>query len=120
MIDLAIVTATTAAAVSWLDPADHGSVANASLINASHWLLLFLLCAFRANAPSYWKTDIEITWMLYGFIIGQIDSDSTASTALVLISAASFQQYRRQQRLVNATAPSVHQSTATTDDGDSV
>lgn len=99
VLDFAIIAAVASAAVSWLDPSMHGSVANNSLLNAAHWLILFMLAAVRVSADGYIKTDVEITWMLFGFILGEVDADNAASIAFMVLSAACFQRHRRQQRL---------------------
>lgn len=100
-LDAALFLALVAGLLSWLDPSTHGSVANNSLISAGHWVLVFLLASARVNADYVLKTDVEVTWLLYGFMLGEIDSDSAASVTLMLISAVLFQRHRRQQRLKN-------------------
>ena len=111
MLDLALVLAVTSAAVSWLDPSMHGSLANNSLLNAGHWLILFMLAAARVNADGYIKTDVEITWMLYGFMLGEVDADNAAAVSLMVLSAVAFQRHRRQQR-INEQVGSLADSTA--------
>lgn len=99
MLDCAIIAAVLSAAVSWIDPQTHGSTANNSLLNAGHWLIIFLLAAARVNADSYLKTDVEITWVLYGFMLGEVDADNAAAVTLMVISAVCFQRNRRRQRV---------------------
>jgi hypothetical protein len=99
MLDASIFLAIAAAFVSWLDPNAHGSIANNSLVNAGHWVIIFLLSAARVKAESYIKTDVEVTWLFYGFMLGEVDIDSAASVTFMLLSALAFQRHRRVLRL---------------------
>jgi len=107
MIDAAIFLAFASACLSWLDPSAHGSVANSSFVNAGHWVIIFLLIAARIHAVDYIKTDIEATWLLYGFMLGEVDTDMPTSMALMLLSAMAFQRHRRALRVheCDTTAP---------------
>ena len=104
MIDVAIGLACAAALVSWLDPHAHGSVANSSLVNAGHWVIIFMLVAARIKAESYIKTDVEVTWLLYGFMLGEVDADAAGAVTLMLLSALAFQRHRRSLRQHASTA----------------
>lgn len=110
MIDVAIGFACAAALVSWVDPHMHGSVANNSMVNAGHWIIIFLLAAARVKAETYIKTDMEVTWLLYGFMLGEVDADAAGAVTLMLLSALAFQRHRRALRLhecaVTTPAPS--------------
>jgi hypothetical protein len=109
MLDASIFLAIAAALVSWLDPNAHGSIANNSLVNAGHWVIIFLLSAARIKADSYIKTDVEVTWLLYGFMLGEVDIDCAAAVTLMLLSALAFHRHRRALRLheCEATTPAV-------------
>lgn len=93
-----LVMASMAAMVSWLDTVQHGSSANHDLLNAAHWVLLFLLASAHVRADEIIKTDVEVTWLVYGFLIGEIDTDSSMSVASTVMSAVLFQRHRRKLR----------------------
>ena len=94
-----MVLAFGAALLSWVDPTPHGSVANGALVHAGHWVLLFLLASARVHADRVLKTDVEVTWLLYGFLLGEIDADSGVALTLVFLSAILFQRHRRKLRV---------------------
>ena len=98
MMDLASVLAIVAALTSWLDPHDHGSLANSSIVNAVHWVLVFVLVGARTAVGDHIKTDVEVTWLLYGFLLGEVDLDSAAAVTLMALSAFAYQRHRRELR----------------------
>ena len=60
---------------------------------------IFLLAAARVKAETYIKTDVEVTWLLYGFMLGEVDADAAGAVTLMLLSALAFQRHRRALRL---------------------
>ena len=98
-----MVLAFGAALLSWVDPTPHGSVANGALVHAGHWVLLFLLASARVKADYVLKTDVEVTWLLYGFLLGEIDADGAAPITLMFLSAVLFQRHRRELRMAETT-----------------
>ena len=98
-LDISTCLAFTAALISWFDPHQHGSVANSSIVNAGHWVLVFMLIGARVKVAEYIKTDIECTWLLYGFMLGEVDLDCAACVTLMALSAFAFQRYRRAERM---------------------
>lgn len=98
-LDAAIWLAVASAVMSWADPYPHGSSVNSSILSAAHWALVFMLAGARIKADTYVKTDVEVTWLFYGILIGEIDLDSVAALTLVCISALMFHKNRREIRL---------------------
>lgn len=60
---------------------------NAALMHASHWLLVVLLIVFYVYPATRTKPPTECLWLMYGFLLGELDSDSTAAWCCVCGSA---------------------------------
>ena len=97
-LDASLAMALAATLVSWLDTAQHGSLANHEFVLAAHWVLMFLLGSARVRADEIIRTDVEVTWLVYGFLIGEVDADSSMSVVTTIMSAIFFQRHRRQLR----------------------
>jgi len=103
-INIAVLLAFVSAMMSTVDghDHDHGSHANTVLLDAGHWVLVSLLVLARFQPATCMKTDLEITWMVYGFMLGELDQDTAASVCLVVLSAMAFLSHRRQVRGASA------------------
>lgn len=103
-INIAVLCAFTAALICTIDSDnhDHGSHANTVLLDAGHWVLVALLVLARFQPANCVKSDMEITWVVYGFMLGELDLDTVASVCLVAISAIAFLSHRRQVRKASA------------------
>lgn len=103
-INIAVLCAFTAALICTIDSDnhDHGSHANTVLLDVGHWVLVALLGVARFQPAACMKTDLEITWMVYGFMLGELDLDTVVSVCLVAISAMAFLSHRRQVRGASA------------------
>lgn len=95
-INTAIVTALLAAIASYTNLGDHGSHANGNVLNAVHWVLVILLVGAYIGPKKCIRTDVEVTWLAYGFLFGEIDMEDAMCSALVIASALTFHLHRRQ------------------------
>jgi hypothetical protein len=103
MIDIAVGLAAFAALFSMFDPREHGSMANSSVLNALHWLLFFLLVVARCKPTHVLQTDVEVTWLLYGLLLGEVEMDCAPALASILLSAVAYQRHRRNTRVATET-----------------
>lgn len=94
-IQISIACALVAAIVSYASSTFHGSQANNSMLAATHWLMVVLLTVTYMAPKVLQRTDVEVVWMTYGFLFGEMGMDSVASYVLVLISAVFFHLHRR-------------------------
>jgi len=102
LIDGALVLAAFAAVFTTLDPRVHAERAVTSLVVGLHWILAFVLVGERCKPQAAIATDMEVTWFLYGLLLGGVDSDSTTALVSIMVSAAIYQRHRRVQRLEQA------------------
>jgi len=115
MIDIAVGLATFAALFSMFDPREHGSMANSSVLNALHWLLLFILVVARCKPTHVLQTDVEVTWLLYGLLLGEVEMDCAPALASILMSAFAYQRHRRNARVAAEKVPDVTDPNAADD-----
>jgi len=76
-----------------------GSLANDIALDGIHWLVVLLLatCKFK---PSYvLPCDVEVTWLLYGVLFGEIELDAAPASLAILMSAYAYKMHKREQRL---------------------
>lgn len=94
-----IALATAAAIISLANYENNGSVANASFLNAAHWVLVAVLFFVKFNGDLYVKkTDIEFTYFTYGILVGEVDSDSMITLSLVVVSMLCYRMHLRSRR----------------------
>ena len=101
-IQASIACALIAAIVSFASGRWHGSHANSNLLNAAHWIMVILL------AQSYLacgKDLTAVTWVLYGYLFGELDYEDAACTTLVFLSAILFYTFLRMRK---AAEPAAH------------
>ena len=105
-MNAAIMLALMAAIASYATPGSHGSHANSNMLSAFHWLLVILLVVAYLGPAKCINADVEVIWLVYGFLFGELDLEDAACTALVVVSAVSFHVYRRmhaKERIAAAT-----------------
>lgn len=98
----ASIAAAFAAAVVSYATSMHGSNANNSILAAVHWMLVVMLCITYVAPHVLQRTDIELVWLTFGFLFGELDADSVASCVLVMASAVLFHLHRRTELLKQA------------------
>jgi hypothetical protein len=91
-INIAALFALVSALVSEFGTHAHSSYANTNIMNAGHWLLFALVLAEKTARGG----PAVPTWILYGFMFGELDSDSAASVGLLVVSAFAFFQHHRK------------------------
>ena len=84
-LHLAIFSAFLAAFVSTLDSHSHGSHANRTIMEAGHWVLLAAIASEKVR-----RVPGIPVFMLYGFMMGELDLDAVASVGLTAVSACAF------------------------------
>lgn len=76
----------------------HASAINGALLQAMHWIIVVLLAVFYVQPAKCLNPNVEMLWMAYGFLLGEMDSDSIVSWCLIAISATLYFCYQRQYR----------------------
>jgi len=94
-IDAAILLALLGAVVSLVHYDDNGSVANASFLNAAHWLLVFALMGVKFDLNKYVITDVQVVYFLYGVLVGEVEIDSFFVLTPVLVSMICYRADRK-------------------------
>lgn len=84
-LNLAIFSAFLAAFISTLDSHSHGSHANRTIMEAGHWVLLAAITSEKVR-----RVPGIPVFMLYGFMMGELDLDAMASVGLTALSACAF------------------------------
>jgi len=97
-IEGAIILSFIAAVISLIYYDDNGSPANASFLNAAHWVLVFLLLGVHFDFDRYVTTDVEVVYFVYGVLVGEVELDSVPVLALVLTCLACYRMHRVAQR----------------------
>lgn len=98
-IDGAILFSSVAAIISLIHYHDNGSPANAAFLNAAHCVLCILLFGIKFDADKYIQTDVEVTFFVYGVLVGEVDSDSVLVLAFNVISLILYRSHRKMQRI---------------------
>lgn len=101
-IELSALLALAAAVVSLVHYDSNGSLANASFLNAAHWVLVFLLLGVRFDADKFVKTEVECVYFTYGILFGEVDSDSVLVLALICISMLCYFSHRKARQHASA------------------
>lgn len=76
----------------------HASAVNGALLQAAHWMLVALLAVFYVQAAKCLDPNVEMLWLTYGFLLGEMDSDSIVAWFLIAVSAMLYFFYQRQRR----------------------
>lgn len=76
----------------------HASAVNGALLQAAHWMLVALLVVFYVQAAKCLDPNVEMLWLAYGFLLGEMDSDSIVAWCLIATSAILYFCYYRQRR----------------------
>ena len=97
-IDVAVLLAFLAAVVSLVHYDANGSVANASFLNAAHWLLVIALIGVKLDLNKYVITDVEVVYFLYGVLVGEVEIDSFFVLTPVLVSMICYRADRKLRR----------------------
>jgi hypothetical protein len=97
-IDVAIALAAFAALYSSATYSQHGSLANDAALSAVHWLVVLLLGTAKFKPEYVLPCDVEVTWLLYGVLFGQMELDAAPAFAAIVLSAYAFQLHKRKQR----------------------
>jgi hypothetical protein len=97
-IDVAIALAVFAALYSSATYSQHGSLANDAALSAVHWLVVLLLGTAKFKPDYVLPCDVEVTWLLYGVLFGQMELDAAPAFAAIVLSAYTFQIHKRKQR----------------------
>lgn len=116
-IDAAIALAVCAALYSSVTYSEHGSVANNAFLSAVHWLVVLLLGAAKFKPAHLPPCDVEVTWLLYGVLFGQMELDAAPAFVLIVLSAYAFQMHKRKQRLDQMANDTAALASDTTSDG---
>ena len=96
-IDLSLALAVFAALYSSATRAK-GSLANDVALAGVHWMVVLLLGTAKLK-PSYVRPcDVEVTWLLYGVLFGEMELDAVPAFVAILMSAYAFKLHKRQQR----------------------
>ena len=99
-----IFLAFISAIVSFLRVDSRGSRANDTALAASHWLIVIFLSLTHVAPELLEKTDVELVWVTYGFLFGELDQENIVSYVLVICSAFFFHLHRRKVKTSNETA----------------
>lgn len=97
-IDVAIALVVFAALYSSATYSQHGSLANDAVLSAVHWLIVLLLVTAKIKPDYVLPCDVEVTWLLYGVLLGQVELDAAPAFAAVVMSAYAFRMHKRKQR----------------------
>lgn len=116
-LDVAIFLAWGSAVISWAS--NYSNATNTALLSTAHWLVVLLLLGNRSCSQHALQTDIEATWLVYGFLMGEIASDNAASLTLIMMSAFFFQRHRRDLRCNEANEDCMEADDNSLTDGDS-
>ena len=76
----------------------HASAVNGALLQAAHWMLVALLAVFYVQATKCMDPNVEMLWLAYGFLLGEMDSDSIVAWCLIAVSATLYFIYQRRRR----------------------
>ena len=111
-IDGSILFASVATIISLIHYHDNGSPANAAFLNAAHCVLCILLFGIKFDADKYIQTDVEVTFFVYGVLVGEVDSDSVLVLAFNIISLILYRSHRKIQRIgIDENTPAATNST---------
>ena len=69
--------------------------ASVVLLESAHWALVILLVGSYVQPTRCVNPDIEVTWLIYGFLMGEISADVTVCVCLVILSAIMYYYHRR-------------------------
>ena len=120
-IDGSIVFACVAAIISLIHYHNNGSPANAAFLNAAHCVLCLLLFGIKFDADKYIQTDVEVTFFVYGVLVGEVDTDSVLVLAFNIISLLFYRSHRKLERIgpdnntPAATNPTTYDNDTSTD-----
>ena len=98
-IDAAIALAVFASLYSSVTYSQHGSLANNAFLSAVHWLVVLLLGTAKFRPAHVPPCDVEVTWLMYGVLFGQMELDAAPAFLSSTLSAYAFQMHKRKQRL---------------------
>lgn len=99
-INGSIACALVSALVSSVDSyTGDASAFNGPMLQAAHWLLVVLLAVFYVQPKKCVNPNVELLWLAYGFLLGEIDSDSIVAWVFIVASAILYFVYQRQGRL---------------------
>lgn len=76
----------------------HASPVNGALLRAAHWILVVLLAIFYVHPTACATPHAEPLWLAYGFLLGEMDSDSIVAWCLIAISAVLYLGDQRKRR----------------------
>ena len=97
-INVAIALAVFAALYSSATYSNHGSLANDAVLSAVHWLVVLLLGTAKLKPTYMLPCDVDVTWLLYGVLLGQLELDAAPAFAAIVLSAYAFQLHKRRHR----------------------
>lgn len=97
-IDAAIALAVFAALYSSATYSQHGSLANNAFVSAVHWTIVLLLATAKFKPTAVLQCDVEVTWLMYGVLFGQVELDAAPAFLAIVLSAYGFQMHKRKQR----------------------
>lgn len=97
-IDVAIALAAFAALYSSATYSQHGSLANDAVLSAVHWLVVLLLVTSKIKPDYVLPCDVEVTWLLYGVLLGQVELDAAPAFLSIVLSAYAFRMHKRKLR----------------------
>jgi hypothetical protein len=97
-IDLALLLAVFAALYSSAI-STKGSLANDIAVDGVHWLVVLLLATCKLKPSYVLPCDVEVTWLLYGVLFGEMELDAAPASLATLMSAYAYTMHKRKQRI---------------------
>jgi len=89
------------------------------LLQAAHWALVLILIGSELRPARCINPNIEVTWLLFGFLMGEIDSEPTACVVFAMFSATMY-YFHRRSRATESVASATPAARDLGDLGDSV
>jgi len=96
-IDLSLLLAVFAALYS-STISTKGSLANDIALDGVHWLVVLLLATCKYNPSYVLPCDVEVTWLLYGVLFGEMELDAAPASVAIVMSAYAYTMHTRKQR----------------------
>ncbi len=96
-IDLSLLLAVFAALYS-STVSSKGSLANDIALAGVHWMVVLLLGTAKLKPSYVLPCDVEVTWMLYGVLFGEMELDAVPASVAIMMSAYAYTMHRRKQR----------------------
>ncbi len=97
-IDLSILLAVFAAIYS-AATRKKGSLANDIALAGVHWLVALLLATSKWKPTYVVLCDVELTWLLYGVLFGEMELDATPAFITTMLSAYLYKIHMRNKRV---------------------